>query len=302
MKTGLIITGGKLDLAFAGKFLRGFAGYSGSGRHGSAEAEEDNGVRGKTAVCERRTGCADAAPGDRKCAALECREKKMSGFGERALPEDSENAESGTGGERRARGNYGFDCVILVDGGLEPAEKLGLVPDAIVGDFDTVRPEILDRYRRSAGGDTLWDVHKPEKDETDTELAIRTAMKLGCARLAILGATGGRLDHELSNIHLLKMCLDAGVEAALYDAQNRVSLLTGSRVFRRSEAYGKYVSFIPMTEQVKGITLTGFKYPLTGKNITIGREAGLCVSNEIVEETAAIRFDKGILICVESKD
>ena len=277
MKTGLIITGGKLDLAFAGKFLRGFAENSASGRRGSA-GEEDDLVRGKTAVCERTAVSADAAP------------------------ESSENALPGTSEERRTGKNYGFDCVILVDGGLEPAEKLGLVPDAIVGDFDTVRPEILDRYRQNAGGDVLWDVHKPEKDETDTELAISTAMKLGCTRLAILGATGGRLDHEFSNIHLLKMCLDAGVEAALYDAQNRVSLLTGGRVFRRDETYGKYVSFIPMTEQVRGITLTGFKYPLTGKNISIGREAGLCVSNEIVEETAKIRFDEGILICVESKD
>ena len=73
-------------------------------------------------------------------------------------------------------------------------------------------------------------------------------------------------------------------------------------MFRRDGVYGKYVSFIPLTERVRGITLTGFKYPLTEKNIAIGREAGLCVSNEIAEETAEIRFDAGILICVESKD
>lgn len=237
MKTGLIITGGKLDMAFAGEFLHEY-----EIRHG------------------------------------------------------------GNPGSAAAEGSRGFDCVILVDGGLERAEALGLVPSAIVGDFDTVRPEILDRYRRNTGRDVLWDVHKPEKDETDTELAVSTALKLGCARLVILGATGGRLDHELSNIHLLKMCLDAGVEAALYDRQNRVSLLAGGRTFRRDETYGKYVSFIPLTEQVRGITLTGFKYPLTGRDISIGREAGLCVSNEIAGETAEIRFDAGILICVESKD
>ena len=112
------------------------------------------------------------------------------------------------------------DCVVSVDGGLEVTKALGLVPDAIVGDFDSVHQEILEEYRKNP--EILWDVHRPEKDETDTELAINTAIKLGCARLMILGATGGRLDHELSNIHLLKLCLDLGVEAFLYDAWNKV--------------------------------------------------------------------------------
>ncbi len=247
MKTGLIITGGRLDPVFAGEFLRGYSCGAAAFQTGGAPVRQ-------------------------------------------------------TGSENCFDRNYGFDCVILVDSGLEPAEKLNLVPTAIVGDFDTVRPEVLDRYRRSTGKNTLWDEHRPEKDETDTELAIHTAIRLGCTRLAILGATGGRLDHELSNIHLLKVCMDAGVEAALYDAHNRVTLLMGGRSFRKDAAYGKYVSFIPLTERVRGITLTGFKYPLTGRDISIGREAGLCVSNEIAEETAEIRFEEGILICVESKD
>lgn len=192
------------------------------------------------------------------------------------------------------------DCVVSVDGGLEVTRALGLVPDAIVGDFDSVHQEILEEYRKNP--EILWDVHRPEKDETDTELTINTAIKLGCARLMILGATGGRLDHELSNIHLLKLCLDLGVEAFLYDAWNKVYLLDGGKRFVRGETYGTYVSFIPLTERVRGITLRGFKYPLTGKDLTVGVEAGLCVSNEVKEEEAFISFESGILICVESRD
>lgn len=192
------------------------------------------------------------------------------------------------------------DCVVSVDGGLEATKALGLTPSAIVGDFDTVPEEILEEYRRNPG--ILWDVHRPEKDETDTELAINTAIKMGCKKLLILGATGGRLDHELSNIHLLKLCLDRQVEAFLYDAWNKVYLLAEGKVFKRREIYGTYVSFIPLTENVKGITLTGFKYPLRGKDISVGVEAGLCVSNEVTETEASIRFDSGILICVESRD
>ncbi len=220
MKTGLIITGGRMDLAFAGNFLKN-------------------------------------------------------------APE--------------------IDAVISVDAGLAATEKLGLVPAAVVGDFDTVAPEVLERYRGRP--EILWDVHKPEKDETDTELAINTAMKLECKRIYILGATGGRLDHELSNIHLLKLCLDSGVEAYICDANNRVSLLAPpGRVFDRSGLYGTYVSFIPLSQEVRGITLTGFKYPLHEKDIQIGVEAGLCVSNEMAEERAEIRFREGALICIESRD
>ncbi len=192
------------------------------------------------------------------------------------------------------------DCVVAVDAGLAAAEQLGLRPTAIVGDFDTVSHEILDHYRKDP--DILWDVHKPEKDETDTELAINTALKLGCQRLLILGATGGRLDHELSNIHLLKLCLDLGVEAWLYDSKNRVSLLREGRTFRKSELYGIYVSFIPLTEAVHGITLRGFTFPLYEKHISFGVVAGLCVSNEVEEEEAVITFWDGILICIESRD
>ncbi len=219
MKTGLIITGGRIDLAFAGNFLK-------------------------------NTPAADE--------------------------------------------------VISVDAGLAVTEKLGLAPTAVVGDFDTVDSAVLGRYRETPG--ILWDVHKPEKDETDTELAINTALKLGCQRIYILGATGGRLDHELSNIHLLKLCLDHGVEAYICDANNRVCLLAEGKTFDREKVYGKYVSFLPFSQKVRGITLTGFKYPLHEKDIEIGVEAGLCVSNEIAEAEARIDFRDGILICVESRD
>ena len=218
MKTGLIITGGRLDLAFAGSFLK--------------------------------------------------QEK--------------------------------IDCVVAVDAGLVYAQKLGVVPAAIVGDFDTIDHTFLEEYRSNP--EILWDVHKPEKDETDTELAINTAVKLGCDRLFVLGATGGRLDHEWSNLHLLKLCLDNQVEACLVDNYNKVYLLSEGRTFVKAQTFGKYVSFLPLTEEVRGIVLKGFKYPLYGKDIRIGAEAGLCVSNEIQEETAHIEFQSGILICVESRD
>lgn len=194
--------------------------------------------------------------------------------------------------------NKTYDKVIAVDGGLESVEALGLIPDVVVGDFDTVRPQLLEQYRKRAG--IAWEQHKPEKDETDTELALNTAMELGCEAITILGATGGRMDHAIGNIHLLYACLLKGVRAWIVDEKNRISILNGRAEFHADAVWGKYISFLPLTERVRGITLEGFKYPLFQKDITIG--TSLCISNELAEESGVITFTEGVLICVESHD
>lgn len=193
-----------------------------------------------------------------------------------------------------------FDRIVAVDGGLEGAEALGLVPDYVVGDFDTVKRPVRERFEKIPH--IVWKCHKPEKNETDTELARSLVLTLGCERAVFLGATGGRLDHMMANIDVLYACMQKGVEAWIVDPQNRLYLLDEGKTFYRDQLWGKYVSFLPYTEQVLGITLTGFQYPLVKKNIRRGEEAGLCISNELAEETGQIIFDEGVLICVESCD
>ena len=194
--------------------------------------------------------------------------------------------------------NQSFERIIAVDGGLKAVKELGLEPDVIVGDFDSVDPLVLEYYRSREH--IVWDVRRPEKDETDTELAFLRAQAMGCTDLVILGATGGRIDHMLGNIHLLFPCLQKGIRASMFDGQNRIFLLDGSYTFRRRELWGKYISFLPLTERVEGITLRGFKYPLTERDIEIG--TSLCLSNELEEEEGTITFREGVLIAVESHD
>ena len=191
-----------------------------------------------------------------------------------------------------------FDMVIAVDGGLAAVKQLDIRPDAIVGDFDTVKGELLEEYGQIEG--ITFEQHQPEKDETDTELALLKAQATGCTEVVVLGATGGRMDHMLGNIHLLFPCLQKGMEAYILDSQNRIYLIDKERTLNRREIWGKYISFLPLTEEVRGITLTGFKYPLHEKDIEIG--TSLCISNELVGEEGAITFTDGVLIVVESHD
>ena len=191
-----------------------------------------------------------------------------------------------------------FHKIIAADAGLKAAKILGLVPDVIVGDFDTVEPEVLEEFKRVEH--IVWEVQQPEKDETDTELALNRAMASGCGEIAVLGATGGRLDHMIGNVHLLYPCLQKGIFAYLLDKQNKVYLLDRGKDFFKETLWGKYVSFLPLTQEIKAITLKGFRYPLKQKDIEIG--TSLCISNELTEEEGRIEFEDGVLICVESHD
>lgn len=200
--------------------------------------------------------------------------------------------------------NRNYDFVVAADAGFSVCLDLGIHPDLLVGDFDTFGRERIKTYLSDSRFQI--EMYKPEKDETDTELAFRRIREAGYEEVDVLGALGGRLDHEISNIHLLVHERRKGLQANCYDAKNRIYILDSEQKneynFSRSRQYGTYVSFLPITEHVKGITLTGFKYPLQDKDISILSNPSLCVSNEILEETAMISLKEGILMCVESKD
>ena len=107
------------------------------------------------------------------------------------------------------------ELCIVVDGALEVTHRLGVKPDFIVGDFDTVNHDLLEHYDRE-----IILRHPPEKDQTDTELAIETALGAGCRELVFFGATGSRLDHSLGNIFLLESLLKQGIMAEMRNENN----------------------------------------------------------------------------------
>ena len=127
-----------------------------------------------------------------------------------------------------------------------------------------------------------------------------TAARQGCEAVDILGALGGRMDHAIGNIQLMYQFFCQGMEVNIYDARNRLYLLGGHKVFHREEVYGKYISFLPMTETVEGLTLRGFKYPLQRR--TIGLGTSHCISNELKREEGILELERGVLLCVEAHD
>lgn len=188
--------------------------------------------------------------------------------------------------------------ILVIDGALKVADQLGILPEVILGDFDTVDAELLASYRTNQG--ITFETHDPVKNATDTELALEYAILQGAKEITILGALGGRMDHALANIQALLPAMEAGVPCEILDEQNRITLVNGRRTFKKEESFGKYISFIPLTEKVEGITMEGFAYPVQNFTMVLGSSRG--ISNELTAKEASVSFDKGILLCIESRD
>lgn len=174
--------------------------------------------------------------------------------------------------------------VICADGGYETALKLGLVPDLVVGDFDSAQK------RPPASLRTL--VLPVEKDVTDTMFAALKGLAKGLRDFVLLGCLGGpRFDHSLASIETLLYLRDHGAWGFLADEHTKVFLLREEKL-RITKLKGATVSVFPYGCPTCTVSYTGLQYPLTRGSLTVG---GLLmgVSNSIVSDDAEIKVHSG---------
>lgn len=193
-----------------------------------------------------------------------------------------------------------FGKRIAADAGLNWAQVLQIKPDFILGDFDSVKPEILAYYRQQK---IPMKEFPARKDYTDSELAVWAALdeaKPG-DEIWIVGGIGSRMDHTLGNVSLLYAALKKGVRAYLTDGLNEITLVQGpweGEWERRQQQ--KYFSLIPYLEKAEGIDLEGFAYPLQDAVLQMGQCRG--ISNEIVAEKGRMHLEKGYLLVIRSTE
>ena len=191
------------------------------------------------------------------------------------------------------------DYIIAADSGLDVLDECGIRPDLILGDFDSVKgKEAVERYREEGSEILTFPV---EKDFSDSEAALYEAAGRGSTEIDILGGCGGRLDHFLANVLNLRIPLSKGIRARILDEQNEIFLTDGPLVLKRGGGGYRFVSFLPLFGEVRGLTLRGFRYPLENTRVT-AENASLCISNEIISDTAAVLIESGTLAVVRSKD
>lgn len=191
---------------------------------------------------------------------------------------------------------YIKDAVIICcDGGMRHTMKLGIVPDYIVGDFDSVSPEVLDYYKKQ---DIELKQVPCRKDETDMELGINHAIEIGAEDITLIGGIGSRMDHTLANIFQLIKINKHGVKGRLVNEKNVIVLSTGNTVVEGEK--GDIVSFIPITAEVKGVSTKGLEYSLD--NAVLYMDSPLGVSNVMEDTTAMYTFNEGMALIIKARD
>lgn len=190
-----------------------------------------------------------------------------------------------------------YSMIIVADKGLLAADTLDLPIDYILGDFDSVPLDVLSKYRTKS---IPIEAFPAMKDKTDTHIAFEMALSYKPSVIDLIGATGSRMDHSISNMDLLILAVNQGVNARILDPNNKIYLKNRSFVIRKNEQHGDFISFSPFASQVKGLKLYGFKYPLNGITLTPGSSLG--ISNELLEEEGRVEFEEGIFAVFETKD
>jgi thiamine pyrophosphokinase len=183
------------------------------------------------------------------------------------------------------------DLVICVDGGAGNALALGLVPDVVIGDLDSLDESLRPRLEKKH---CQFIAHPARKDETDLELAVKYAAEQGVQEMLILGALGYRLDHALANVLLLALPELRSVKVKILDGRQEVFLIRDET--RIEGQVGDTLSLLPLTEEVTGICTEGLEYPLENGTLYLGPARG--VSNVLTAPQARVRVGHGLLLAV----
>ena len=187
------------------------------------------------------------------------------------------------------------DLVIAADGGGRWLEGQGVRPHLVVGDLDSLDATTIESLR---GSGTRISRHPPEKDASDTELALEAAVAAGADQIVVLGAVGGsRLDHELANVLLLVDPAFAAIDVRLQRGPTKLRAIDGPASLTIEVGAGGTVTLLPIGADAVGVRTRGLKYGLDDGTLVMGRSRGL--SNVVVEEPATVSLLAGSLLVIE---
>jgi thiamine pyrophosphokinase len=182
------------------------------------------------------------------------------------------------------------DLVIGADGGSAHALAIGVMPDLVVGDFDSLAADLLDRAS-AAGAEIVR--HPVRKDFTDAELAAGEALARRCDEIVLVGALGGAADHLLGNIAVLRRLAEQGVAARIASPDLCARVLCAATSVTLAASTGTRTSLLALTDTAE-VTLSGFEFELTRGTLSAATCLGL--SNAIAAAPACITVHAGAVL------
>ncbi len=193
------------------------------------------------------------------------------------------------GFEKLARPIEKDDFLLAADGGLVHMERLGLKPDGILGDFDSLG-YVPENAR----------VFPVEKDDTDSMLAVRQGLAMGFREFLLYGSLDGpRLDHTVANFQTLQFLADRGAQGWLI-GNHYIATVIRNRALRFGPKMQGIVSVFCLGADARGVTIRGLQYPLENGTLTAGFPLG--VSNHFLGQEAAVSVTDGSLLVLYDRD
>mmetsp|Transcript_12749 Transcript_12749/g.6315 ORF Transcript_12749/g.6315 Transcript_12749/m.6315 type:complete len:213 (+) Transcript_12749:1142-1780(+) len=182
--------------------------------------------------------------------------------------------------------------IIAADGGAFHCIKLKILPDILIGDFDSISKEEIKRLKKQGVKTIQYPV---DKDKTDLELALQYAKEKNADEIVIFDALGGRWDMTVSNIMLVALPELREKNVRIIDGNQEISLISENKQRVFSGSAGDIFSLIPLTNDVLGVTISGLKYPLTDGTLKFGSTMG--ISNVFTGSKAMVSIKSGLLLC-----
>lgn len=187
------------------------------------------------------------------------------------------------------------DYVICADGGIKYLEMLDIKPDILLGDFDSAQADTI-RLLESQG--VKIETYPPEKDFTDTHLAIEHAIKVGATSITVIGAIGTRFDHSYANVMLLYKLLKQNICSSLVNDNNYLTLADKS--IEITGEIGQTISLLPFGGDAFVTQTKGLKYPIENKFLSLDNPYG--ISNVFVESKVIVQVDSGSILAILAWD
>lgn len=188
-----------------------------------------------------------------------------------------------------------YDYIICADGGCNHAYNMELIPDYIIGDLDSADDRVIEYFKKY---NVVFEKFPAKKNETDTELCIYLANKLGATNIDFIGALGGRVDHMIANICLLYSVRNMNMVPIIISEDEEIHIAIDEEMIIKGNA-GDTLSIIPIGGDASGVTLNGLEYPLNDYNMKYGLPLG--ISNVMLEDKCYVKVAKGSLLIIRNK-
>lgn len=187
-----------------------------------------------------------------------------------------------------------YDCIICADGGANHTYNMGIIPNYIVGDLDSVKVEIVDYYKNCG---VEFEQFPSKKNETDTELCIYLANKLKANEIHFIGALGGRVDHTIANINLLYYVRQMDIVPKIISEKEHIYIAINEEIIIYGNE-GDTISVIPINGDAKGVTLTNLEYPLNNYDMKFYLPLG--ISNVMLNKECNVQVKCGSLLIIRN--